>query len=109
QPGERLDHGDGGAEAGEDLGELGTDRPAAQDHERLRHLLGLNDVPVCPVRSAGQALDWRDGRIGPAPHDDALAGAEDPVALAGADGHLPGPGDLGGTADQMPALAGETV
>ena len=57
--------GDPGAEAAEELGELTSHRPRADDRDALGHLLGPRRVPVRPVLDAVQAGDRRDRRRRP--------------------------------------------
>ena len=109
QPGQGLDDGDGGAEAGEDLGEFRADRPAAQHDQRLGYPFGLNYLPVRPERGAGQPVQRGDRGIGADVDHDALAGLEDPGAPGAGDRHLAGSGDLPAAADQVAALTGEPV
>ena len=65
-----LDDVDPAAEPGEGLGELGTDRTAAEHDQGLRCGLGRDRFPVRPERAVGKAWNRRDRRIGARVEDD---------------------------------------
>lgn len=95
-----LDELDGGAEAGERLGELAADRPAAEHDEGVGERLEVEDRLVRQVAGLGEPGDrWEKGRR--AGGEDEAAGANGP--LAGGEG--PGRHEAGRGGEELDALA----
>jgi len=100
-----LQDGHPGTEASEDLRQLDPDCTATQHDQRFGRFLGLDRLPVGPVRGVGQPRHrrYRGDRSGghdhPAPGDERL-----PV-----DRHLARSGDPGGPADEPATLGDQPV